>query len=72
VKLTLLQNEKAEEWQMAQQKSGTRHSRKLPLRSRKSSQLKLLEPEKATAEDVKTRLGAEHVGGGLRFHNVHV
>lgn len=36
------------------------------------AQQKLLEPEKATAEDVKTRLGAEPVGGGLRFHNVHV
>jgi len=57
---------------MRRQKSGIRHSRKLPLRSGKSSQLKLLEPEKATAEDVMTRLGAEPVGGGLRFHNVHV
>jgi len=72
VKLTLLQNEKAEEWQTAQQEYGTWHSRKVPLRSGKTSQLKLLEPEKATAEDVMTRLGAEPVGGELRFHNVHV
>ena len=54
MKITQLQNEKAEEWQTAQQKSGTWHSRKLPLRSGKTSQLKFLEPEKATTEDMTT------------------